>query len=231
MAKQRIDRYADGITVSPIRLQKAEILAETITGLYPDNSKLLITDFGCADGAIPVKLLNSSIGDRISFITGITLLNYNDIPDKSGHIHPRFNRVIANLDKQIEDVELPWGQCDIVIATAFFHYLKNPEIAFSTAARLLKPTGGYLIAGMPSPWVLALRKRGVTGIMPPNNYIHTILSLDNWKLIAETAGLHEIKRQAVQWLGCNATVGIERWLRRNRLLTGFGGNYFVIYKK
>jgi hypothetical protein len=76
---------------------------------------------------------------------------------------------------------------------------------------------------------LALRQRGIPGILPPNNYIRKIISLDHWKSLTEGAGFHEADRQAVQWLCCAPSAGLERYLRRHRLLYGIGSNYLVIY--
>jgi len=224
------DRYADGITVTPRRMQKAEIIAETIGRLLSQQSGLVIVDFGCADGAIPVMLLRLSIGASIAHITGITLLNYNDLLEKKSHTHSHFNRIIADLEMDLDNVTLPWGQCDIVIATAFFHYLTHPEVAFAHARRLLKP-GGYLLAGMPARWVLFLRRCGIPGILPPNNYIRHIKTLNDWRTLAVVNGLSEVSRQAVQWFGCAFTAAVEKWMRHNRLLKSLGSNYLVIYRR
>ena len=161
-----LDRYADGMTISPRRAQKAEILGEALSRLLAGRERLTLVDFGCADGAVPVLLLRSAFGTAVARMVGITLLNYNDLPEKPAHTHPRFTRVIGDLVSELSEPDLPWGGCDAVLATAFFHYLDQPEIAFRHAARLLKP-GGYLLAGMPARWVLALRQRGWGGCCRP----------------------------------------------------------------
>jgi SAM-dependent methyltransferase len=215
--------------VTPRRAQKAEILVETVQRLFPERTTLEMVDFGCADGAVPVMLLRSSLGPSIARIVGITLLDYNDLAEKRTHLHPRFCRVVADLEKDMRQVELPWGKCDVVLATGFFHYLAHPELALAHAKRLLRP-GGYLLAGMPARWVLALRRHGVPGVLPQNERIRQVESLDCWKSRVESAGFHEADRQAVQWFGWGITARLERWVRHHRLLAGSGSNYLVVYR-
>ncbi len=224
-----IDRYADGVTISPRRRQKAAIIADIIDKLSYDNP-LQIVDFGCADGAIPYLLLNSEIAKSIFRITGITLLNYNDLPNKPAFYHPRFTRMISDIEGDLANITLPWGQCDIVTATAFFHYLKNPVKAFQHAANLLKPDG-YLIITIPVRWVLAVKKTGFPGLMPSNNFIRQIISLDDWGVIAESAGFEEIERSAIQWAGMESTFKIEDIFRKNQIFINLSTNFMVIYKK
>jgi SAM-dependent methyltransferase len=224
------DNYADGSRVSARRAQKAEILAEALAALLPGRTGLEIVDFGCADGAVPVRLLASPFGAALARITGITLLNYNDLTDKPAHAHPRFTRVIGDLEGDLAGLPLPWGACDAVLATAFFHYLHDPAVAFRHAARLLTP-GGWLLAGMPARWVLALRRHGLPLLLPRNNYIRQLLPLDGWRAIAEDCGFTEISRQAVQWLGLAATASLERCFRRRRWLAGWGSNWLVVYRR
>jgi SAM-dependent methyltransferase len=226
---KNIDRYADGIHITPRRRQKAAILTDTITKIMPDNA-LEIVDFGCADGAIPVLLLNSSLASNISQITGITLLNYNDLPHKPAFTHLKFMRVIADLESNLAGIPLPWGQCDIVTATSFFHYMFNPLIAFQHAAALLKPDG-YLIITIPVRWLLLIRKIGFPGLLPKNNLIHQINSLDIWSSYAESCGLVEIERTATQWFGLKQTFKIEEIFRKNQMFTNLSTNFMVIYKK
>jgi len=227
---RHIDHYADGCHISARRQQKALILAETLQVLFPRQEQLEIVDFGCADGAVLVQLLHTPMGSAIAQITGITRLNYNDLPEKPAFTHPHFHRLIADLQHPLDDLPLPWGRCDAVLATAFFHYLTRPEITLAHAAHLLKP-GGVVLAGMPARWVLRLRRHGIPGLLPRNNYIHSILSLDAWAHLAADAGLIEESRQAVQWCGLHATAPLEHWLRRHRLLAGWGSNYLVVYRK
>jgi len=225
-----LDRYADGMTISPRRAQKAEILGEALSRLLAGRERLTLVDFGCADGAVPVLLLRSAFGTAVARMVGITLLNYNDLPEKPAHTHPRFTRVIGDLVSELSEPDLPWGGCDAVLATAFFHYLDQPEIAFRHAARLLKP-GGYLLAGMPARWVLALRQRGMGRLLPPNHYIRQLRDLDAWAVLAVEAGFTEIDRQAIQWLGMAWSAGLERILRHCRLLGGLGSNMLVTYRR
>lgn len=226
-----VDRYADGTCISSRRQQKADLLTETIADLYPRQSQLEIVDFGCADGAIPVLLLNSPVGERIRRMTGVTLLDYNDLPEKPAYAHPRFRRLIHDIGQpSLVDADLPWGRCDAVLATAFFHYLPHPDIAFLHACRLLKP-GGYLVAGMPAPAVLRLRQHGIPGIQPRNRRILRIHTRDEWEALAHECGFSEVSRQAVQWLGLRQTAELERWLRRQPWLAWSGSNHLVIYRK
>ncbi|MHB9134642.1 MAG: class I SAM-dependent methyltransferase [Armatimonadota bacterium] len=225
-----MDRYADGLTISVRRREKALALGEALAALFPAGQGLTLVDFGCADGAVPVLLLSSPVGERIARITGITLLNYNDLPEKAGHTHPRFTRLVGDLAGPLDGLDLPWGAGDAVLATAFLHYLADPKIALRHACRLLKP-GGYLLAGLPARGVLALRRHGVPGLLPRNNYLRTIISLDAWGQLAASRGLEEVSRQAIQWFGLGCTAPLERWLRRGRRLAGWGSNYLVVYRK
>lgn len=222
--------YADGCRVSPRRQQKAGVLAEILPHLLPDSRGLRLVDFGCADGALPVLLLRSSAGAAVERITGITLLDYNDLYEKRSHAHPRFERVVADLEGSLDHLDLPWGRCDLVTATAFFHYLHRPKVAFGHAARLLK-AGGYLAAGMPAAWVLRLRRAGLPAILPRNRKIRQIQSLDAWGCLANSCGFVEVSREAIQWFGASHTAALERWLWRRRWLHGIGGNYLAIYRK
>lgn len=204
-----VDRYADGCSVSVRRRQKADLLAQALSAYYPDSHNLLIVDFGCADGAIPVLLLQSSFGSHIQRVIGITLLDYNDLPEKPAHIHPRFERLIANLEHPLDALSLPDGACDAVLATGFFHYCRQPVIPFHHAARLLK-LGGLLIAGLPAPWVSHVRYRGIPGLLPANRRICTVQSCADWRRLAKACGFAEISCEAVQWLGTAWSAPIER---------------------
>lgn len=223
-----VDGYADGVRVSPRRQQKAALLAEALAALFPGADPTEIADLGCADGAIPVQLLLSPFGARLRHITGITLLDYNDLPEKPAHAHPRFTRVIGDLAGPLDGVDLPWGQCDAVTATAFFHYFDDPTVPLAHAARLLRP-GGYLLAGMPAPWVLRLRARGVPGLLPRNRRIRCVQSLDAWAAMAATCGFTEVSRRAVQWCGTAWSAGLERALRA--LQCPWGSQYLVVYRQ
>jgi len=225
---RRIDHYADGALITSRRRQKAEIIGEALRNLLPEETALELVDFGCADGAIPVLLLKSALGNSVARITGITLLDYNDLPEKRTHVHERFRRIVANLEGPLENTDLPWGACQAVTATAFLPYLRQPEAAFRLACRLLRP-GGYLLVSLPARWVLAVRQWGLTGRR--NERIRHRHSLNWW---AETAGrcrFQEVSRQAVQWLGIDWSAGFERWLRARSRLCRVGSNYLVIYRE
>jgi len=226
----RIDRYADGRNISARRQQKARILGQAIAELYPDQAELELVDFGCADGAIPVLLLNGAGGANIRQITGITLLDYNDLPDKPTHAHPRFTRLVANLEGSLDSLELPWGRCDVVTATAFLHYCADPTAPFRHAARLLK-SGGFLLASLPAPWVLRLRRAGVPIMLPRNSHIRVIQSIAAWRRLAEEHGFIELRCQAIQWLGAAVTAPIENWLAGRCLPPWCGSNVLAIYRK
>jgi len=224
-----LDRYADGIHISPRRRQKAEILADALDRLLPDQDGLEIADFGCADGAVPVLMLHGPIGSRIRRVTGITLLDYNDLPEKPAHKHKRFLRMIGDMEESLDHLTLPWGECDAVTATAFFHYCDHPDIPLAHAARLLKP-GGYLLAGMPAAWVLGLRHHGVPGLLPRNSRIRNIVPLDLYSKLANAFGLREVSCQAVQWLGTEWSAAAERTLRRMNF-PWCAAQHLVIYQK
>ena len=225
-----VDRYADGVVITSRRRDKALVLQETLQRLLPEMQEGMIVDFGSADGAMPFLLLNSPFGARVRGIVGITRLDYNDLPAKPAHAHPKLARLIGDLAGPLDGLDLPWGQCDAVTATGFFHYLTEPRVAFRHAFRLLKP-GGYLLAGMPARWVLALRRRGCGPWLPPNNYIRTVISLDAWTRLAAECGFAEVSRQAVQWLGQDWSVAVERRLRRVPVLNRWGGHYLMVYRK
>ncbi|HEY3415854.1 MAG TPA: class I SAM-dependent methyltransferase [Armatimonadota bacterium] len=228
--KQRFDYYADGRQVSARRQDKAEILADALQRVFPARDDLELVDFGCADGAVPVLLLESAYGVAIRRITGITLLDYNDLPEKPAFAHPRFQRVIADLQGPLDGLSLPWGQCDAVTATALFHYFTAPDIPFAHAVRLLKP-GGVLLAGMPARWVLRLRRHGLPGLLPRNTRIRQVVPLAAWARIAGACGLAEVSRQAVQWLGTAWSIPLERLLRRAHLPPWCASHTLVIYRK
>jgi len=225
-----LDRYADGRTVSPRRRQKVRILADAIASQFAGYTDLRAVDFGCADGAVPVLVLRSGTGQLIREFLGITLLDYNDLPDKPAFEHPRFTRMIGDLEGSLEDLDLPWSECDLVVATAFFHYLERPELAFDHAARLLRP-GGALIAGMPHPLVLRVRRRGLGLWLAPNRRIRQIKHLEWWRALAWNCGFVEVDRRAVQWLGISQTAGTEQLLRRIGVLGTFGSNVLVVYRR
>jgi hypothetical protein len=63
---------------------------------------------------------------------GITLLNYNDILEKPVHIHPHFVRVVANLEEELDDVELPWGNVMSCLPRHYFTTSLNPKSHFPT---------------------------------------------------------------------------------------------------
>jgi SAM-dependent methyltransferase len=226
----RIDRYADGQSISTRRRQKARILGQVIAELYPGRMELELVDFGCADGAIPVLLLNSPEGGAIRRITGITLLDYNDLPDKPAYAHPRFTRLVADLEGPLDGLTLPWGRCDVVTATAFLHYCADQAAPFRHAVRLLKP-GGHLLASLPAPWVLRLRQVGVPMILPRNSHIRIIQSISAWRRLAEEQGFTELHCQAIQWLGIACTASVESWLADRRLPSWCGSNVLAIYRK
>ena len=226
----KIDRYADGVTITSRRKQKAVLLAEIVEELFPDRRDLRAVDFGCADGAVPVLMLNSEIGERIEKVIGISLLDYNDLPEKKAHEHSRFKRLVTDLDEPIDQLNLDPSSFDFVMATSFFHYLRQPEVAFRCAHQLLKP-GGCLLAGMLPRWLLGLRRVGYLGVRPCNNRIRQLLTLDGWRDQAESCGFEEMERRPVQWAGADATAGIELFLRRRRLLRRIATNHLVIYRK
>lgn len=225
-----IDNYADGRHVSSRRVQKAELLGETLARLFPGRGGLTLVDFGCADGAVPVEMLRAPGGTMIERCIGITLLDYNDLQDKPAHVHPRFARRIHDLQYPLDDSTLPWGATDAVLATAFFHYCEQPQIPFGHAYRLLKP-GGYLLAGLPARWVLWLRRHGCPLLLPRNTRIRHLLTLSAWRGIAENTGFREVSHAAVQWLGIAHTRPLESWLRRSGLLPWLGSNYLAVYRK
>jgi len=226
-AKLRRRVYADGEYVWPRRAQKAKVLAEWIDQLFPGRTGLRVVDFGCADGAVPVLLLRSSVGARIAELTGITLLDYNPLPDKPAHQHPRFRRLVADLEQPIDHLRLDVGEYDLVTATGFFHYLRRPEAAFAHARALLSETG-YLLMTAPARWLLWLRQRSIPGLHEPNTRIRHRVSPAAWEQLAGTCGFRAIHRQGVQWAGTASTVGVERWLRRHRLLSSLAGSYLLV---
>ena len=111
-----VDRYADGRSLTSRRSQKAEALVEFVARQYAGHTNLQVVDFGCADGAMPVLLLRSAVGAWFERVTGITLLDYNDLPEKPAFKHPRFCRLIADLEGSLDSLDLPWGTCDLVLA-------------------------------------------------------------------------------------------------------------------
>ena len=225
-----IDRYADGSHISARRRRKAAVLAQVIAGLCSGRGELEMVDFGCADGAIPVLLLASPVGEALRRITGITLLDYNDLPQKPAFAHPRFRRLVADLEGPLDDLDLPWGQCDLVTATAFLHYCAQPEVPLRHAARLLAP-GGYLLCGLPAPWVLLLRRAGVPGLLAKNRRIRTINSPAAWRRLAEAHGFTEVSCHAIQWFGLAAAAPLEQWLAARRLPPCCGSNALMIYQQ
>jgi len=186
-----IDRYADGISISRRRRRKAKVLQRALARLFPTGTGLEIVDLGCADGAIPLLLLQSASGPAIAHITGITLLDYNDLPDKPAHAHPRFRRAIADLQLPLAMPDLPWGACDAVLATAFLHYCADPSVPLATAVRLLKP-GGYLLVSLPAPWALRLFKTGIPHLLPRNNRIRHLFSYANWRKLITAQGFNPV---------------------------------------
>jgi SAM-dependent methyltransferase len=230
LSHRHVDHYADGRHIAFRRRQKAAILVDTLQMLLPHRQEMELVDFGCADGAIPVLMLQSPLGAAIRRVTGITLLDYNDLAEKPAHAHARFQRVIADLSGPLDDHPLPWGACDAVLATAFLHYLADPSVAFRHAARLLQP-GGYLLAGMPACWVLRLRRRGIPSLLPRNTRIATVCTLDAWRDMARASGFTEVGRQAIQWCGLPWTSRVETWLRRMQYASSLAANYLVIYRK
>jgi len=219
--------YADGVHVWPRRAQKAEILAEWIDRLFRDRTDLRIVDFGCADGAVPVLVLRSPVGARIAEVTGITLLDYNPLPDKPAHQHPRFRRLVADLEQPIDHLRLDMGGYDLVTATGFFHYLRRPEAAFGHARALLSDRG-YLLMTAPARWLLWLRQRSIPGLHEPNTRIRHRLSPAAWERLAEACGFRAVHRQGVQWAGRASTVGVERWLRRRGWLSSAAATYLLV---
>jgi SAM-dependent methyltransferase len=223
---RHIDRYADGVHISPRRLQKAVILADVLRAHA--RTPLEVVDFGCADGAVPVAMLRALGGCPECRVAGITLLDYNDLPDKPAHVHPGFRRLVANLEEPLDHLDLPWGACDVVTATAFLHYCRRPDIPLGHAARLLRP-GGLLVAAIPAPWVLRLRYRGVPILLARNTRIRRPDILHAIADLADDAGFDMETRHAIQWLGLAHSDGLERLLRR--LHAPLGSNYLVIFRR
>ena len=219
--------YADGVHVWPRRAQKAEILAEWIERLMPERTGLRVVDLGCADGAVPVLLLRSGVGARIAEVTGITLLDYNPLPEKPAHEHPRFRRLVADLEQPVDHLRLDMGGYDLVTATGFFHYLRGPEVAFGHARRLLSERG-YLLMTAPTRWLLWLRQRSVPGLHEANTRIRQRLSVAEWSRLAQGCGFRTVHCQGVQWAGRAATAGIERWLRRRGWLSALAGSHLLV---
>lgn len=219
--------YADGVHVWPRRAQKAEILAEWIERLLPERTGLRLVDFGCADGAVPVLLLRSAVGARIAEATGITLLDYNPLPDKPAHEHPRFRRLVADLEQPIDDLRLDMGAYDLVTATGFFHYLQRPEVAFGHARRLLSERG-YLLMTAPTRWLLWLRQRSVPGLHEANTRIRQRIAVREWSRLAQRCGFRPMHRQGVQWAGMRSTAAIERRLRRRGWLSALAGSHLLV---
>lgn len=225
-----VDRYADGRSLTSRRSQKAEALVEFVARQYAGHTNLQVVDFGCADGAMPVLLLRSAVGAWFERVTGITLLDYNDLPEKPAFKHPRFCRLIADLEGSLDSLDLPWGTCDLVLATAFLHYLRRPETAFRHAAKLLRP-GGLLAASMPHPLLLRLRRRGLGTWLRPNNRIRHFEYPNWWRAVANSCGFDELERRAIQWCGLRRTAALERLLRRHVRAGSFGANVLVVYRK
>lgn len=230
MLNPHVDSYADGRTVTPRRRQKAEVIADVIVNRFANRGGLRMVDFGCADGAVPCLVLESPAGGLIRDAIGLTLLDYNDLPGKPAFAHPRFRRVIADVEGSLEHLPLSWGKCDLVTATAFLHYLGRPGVAFAHAARLLRP-GGLLVVSLPAPWMLWLRRRGVPGLLAPNNRIRFIERIDWWTKLASQSGFEEIERRAIQWLGLDCVAPLERLLRRTGILGTSGSNLLAVYQK
>lgn len=229
-SRKRVDRYADGRIITARRRQKAEAVAEVLGKQFAGVGGLEVVDFGCADGAIPVLLLRGPTGALLQRVTGITLLDYNDLPEKPAFSHPRFRRVVADLEGPLDAVELPWGSCDLVLATAVFHYLKDVRRVFRHAFRLLRPRG-VLVVTLPHPWVLRVRRHGLGAWLTPNNKIRQIRPLAWWEAVAASCGFVERRRCAIQWLGVHPTRKFERWLRRRTVPAWCGSNALVMYQK
>ena len=228
--RQRIDRYADGRVITPRRRQKAEAVAQVIAEQFAGYRDLEVVDFGCADGAIPVLLLRGPVGAMLKRVTGITLLDYNDLPEKPAHVHPRFQRLVADLEGTLEGVDLPWGACDLVLATAVLHYLRDPRHAFRHAFRLLRAQG-LLLVTLPHPFVLRVRARGLGTWLAPNHRIRHVRPLAWWRREAAVCGFLEVSRCAIQWLGIEQSAPLEHWLRQQKLPPWCGGNALIVYQK
>jgi SAM-dependent methyltransferase len=175
--------YADGRHLAHRRYQKYRILHGLLQQLeLPGPGHGRFVDFGCADGAIPVTLLESDLGSRIGEYTGITLLDYNDLGCETSFNHPRFRRVTADLQVPISNIlgDEFQGQTGVVTAMAFFHYLENVKGALDNAKWLLRENG-MLIASIPARWVLRFRLNPVLTLGRPITAIRQVRSRESWE--------------------------------------------------
>ena len=229
-----MDTYADGRTVSQRRCGKAALVARWIARLYPEK-KIRLADLGCADGAIPVALLASPAGGRITEAVGVTLLDYNDLVEKPAFEHPRFRRLVEDLERPLAGSlagtlpELAPGSFDLVTATSFLHYLADPRAGLDNAWHLLAP-GGYLVATVPAPLLLRLRARRRRR---PNTRIRHALSLAEWWRMAAGRGweLVHAGRAQLTGLAFPPVRALESLLERTGLLRLVGTNLVLVLRK
>jgi SAM-dependent methyltransferase len=225
-----MDTYADGRSVSARRRGKAALLAGLLARLRPEG-EFRLADLGCADGAIPVALLASPLGARITEAVGLTLLDYNALPEKPAFEHPRFRRLVADLSRPLAETcpALAAASFQVVTATALLHYLEEPAAAFANAAYLLKP-GGHLVATVPAPWVLCLRAHHPAR---PNTRIRHVLPLSAWRRMAEGLGWELVQAFRAQLTGAVfAPVRLaEALLERLGVLRLVGTNLVLVLRR
>lgn len=225
-----MDAYADGRTVSPRRRAKARLLARLIERLCPEGA-IRLADLGCADGAIPVALLASPLGSRVTEAVGVTLLDYNDLPEKPAFGNPRFRRLVADLALPLAETcpELAPASYDLVTATSLLQYMEAPALALENAMHLLRP-GGHLVATVPARWIVRARARRP---WRRNTRILHVQSLRAWREAVRASGFEMMRAFRAQ-LGGFAFAplrALEELLERAGALRLVGTNLVIIARK
>ncbi len=151
---------------------RAKVVQEAAKKHLGKTSRLMVLDFGSADGLTLMEL------DRLMPSSTFLGIEYSESLLKCVPKLPKNIRIIrGDVTKLPKEAE---GEYDLVSALAVLEHLDNPSLAVKEAYRVLKP-GGIFVATCPNPFWEGISSR--LGLLKGDHH-STNLELDGMADIA-----------------------------------------------